>query len=129
MTEARALLDGSVSERDFQRTVIELAKVRGWLVYHALPARTKKGWRTLTQGDVGFPDLVMVRPPRLIFAELKSEKGKMTVEQESWQDALVGCIVLGRPAIDLQGRVSHPTPEVYVWHPSEMEDIQIILQR
>jgi hypothetical protein len=36
----------------------------------------------------GWPDLVCVRPPRLIFAELKSETGALRPRQCEWLDVL-----------------------------------------
>ena len=61
-----------MTEREFQRAVVELARLMGWRVHHTRPALTRAGeWRTPIQGDAGFPDLVLCRPPRLILAELK----------------------------------------------------------
>ena len=79
-------------ERDFQRAVIDLARLMGWRVHHTRPALTRAGeWRTPIQGDAGFPDLVLCRPPRLIVAELKRVGGKPTAEQQAWLDALHAC--------------------------------------
>jgi hypothetical protein len=76
-------------ERDFQRTVIDLARRTGWRVHHTRPALTQRGrWLTPVQGDVGFPDLVLCRPPRLIVAELKRVGGRLTAAQRGWLDAL-----------------------------------------
>ena len=36
----------------------------------------------------GFPDLCLVRGKRLIFAELKTDTGKLTADQEAWLIAL-----------------------------------------
>ena len=79
-----------ITEKDFTASVIELAQVLGWKVAHFRPAMTSKGWRTPVQGDgKGFPDLVMAKGDhRLIFAELKSEGGRMSPEQDAWHDAL-----------------------------------------
>lgn len=75
----------TLSERDWQRQVIDLARLCGWRVAHFRPARTASGWRTPVQADgAGFPDLVAVRGGELIFAELKSDKGKPTGEQQRW---------------------------------------------
>jgi hypothetical protein len=61
-----------MTERDFQRAVVELARLMGWRVHHTRPALTQRGrWLTPIQGDAGFPDLVLCRPPRLVLAELK----------------------------------------------------------
>ncbi|MCC6312227.1 MAG: hypothetical protein IT345_15125, partial [Trueperaceae bacterium] len=61
-----------VGERDFQALVVQLARLRGWRVYHTFDSR---------RSPAGFPDLVLARPPRLVIAELKSEKGRVADEQ------------------------------------------------
>lgn len=100
------------TEASFQRQVIALARLRGWMVAHFRPARTARGWRTAVQGDgKGFPDLVLVRPPRLVFAELKSERGKETAEQVLWMTSLRATGI-----------------EVYVWRPSQWEEIEEVLR-
>jgi hypothetical protein len=77
-----------MSEEDFQQAVIEYAQERGWKVAHFRKARTKKGWRTAVAADgKGFPDLVLVRN-RIVWAELKSEAGEMSPDQENWRDWL-----------------------------------------
>jgi len=53
------------------------------------------------QGDVGFPDLVLARAGKVIFAELKSETGKLSPTQREWANAL-GTLRIWRPRdIDL----------------------------
>jgi hypothetical protein len=80
--DLRAVLDGTATEAQFQRVVIAFAKDRGWLVQHVPPAQVRKGKHvTPTQGHVGFPDLVLVRDGRLIFAELKSSGGPTDMQQ------------------------------------------------
>jgi hypothetical protein len=101
------------AERDFQRTLIEYARLRGWRVYHARPALTQRGrWLTPVQGDVGFPDLVLARQGRLIFAELKREGRKPTPLQQGWLEVLATC----------------PCVEVYVWTPRDWNAIVEILR-
>lgn len=78
------------SEAEFLKAVLALARLRGWVCLHVRPARTNKGWRTPLQGDgVGFPDLLCVRPNTgsLLVAELKSDRGRLTPEQQVWLDA------------------------------------------
>ena len=77
-----------MTERQLQDAVIDMAKIFNWLVMHQRPARTERGWRTAIQGDPGFPDLVMVRGARLIFAELKSAKGRVDFHQATWLNRL-----------------------------------------
>ncbi len=72
------------SEDEFQDRVIHEAKFSGWHYAHFRPAQTEKGWRTAMQGDKGFPDLVLARGGVVILTELKSEKGRVTPDQEYW---------------------------------------------
>jgi len=101
-----------ITESDFTRQVIDLAHVYHWKVAHFRAAMTKHGWRTPVQADgKGFPDLVMVRKNRLIFAELKSEKGKMSDEQIEW-----ACVLRAT------------TIEIYDWRHSQFQSIQQVLK-
>jgi hypothetical protein len=79
-------------ERDFQRQVIQLARLYGWPVAHFRPAcNGRGGWLTPVAADgAGFPDLVLVHPRRrlIAFAELKSDDGRVRPEQEEWLTAL-----------------------------------------
>ena len=69
----------SASEKDFQQQVVDLARLNHWMVYHTADSR---------RSYPGFPDLVMVRGPMLLALELKTEAGKVTVQQQEWIDAL-----------------------------------------
>ena len=75
-------------EASLQKQVIDLARLNGFLVHHVRPAMTSKGYRTAVQGDVGFCDLVLVKPPRVLFRELKAQKGRVAPEQQAWLDCL-----------------------------------------
>ena len=97
-----------MTERDFQRAVVELARLMGWRVHHTRPALTQRGrWLTPIQGDAGFPDLVLCRPPRLIVAELKRNSARPTPAQRGWLGALGQCAGV----------------EVYLWTPNDWETI------
>jgi len=103
-----------VSEADFQRQVIDLALTLGYRVAHFRPGQTsrkdhngKAVWVTPMCGDPGWPDLILCRPPRLIIVELKSEKGKVSPEQEIWLAQLNQCSGV----------------EVRVWRPSVWDNI------
>lgn len=86
----RARLDAAMSEADWQQQVAQFARFRGWLVFHARPARTARGWATPVQYDgMGYPDLTLVRDGRApVWVELKSGRGKATAEQARWLAAL-----------------------------------------
>lgn len=102
-----------MTEEIFLNQIVETARWLGWYVYH--PHRSY-------HSEPGFPDLTMVHPEkhRLIFAEIKSEHGKLTEGrlnkrgrwmpgQKEWLDALTD--------IDWA--------EVYVWQIGEIELEQI----
>lgn len=109
-----------VSEADFSRTVVELAQLLGWRVAHFRPgltsrvdAKGKPVWVTPVQAEgKGFPDLVLVKGERLLFAELKSATGKLTPEQQAWLDALRQV----------------PGIEAYVWRPTYWYAVEIALR-
>lgn len=104
---ARQVMNEAVSEESFQQTVIDFAHLRGWLVHHAKPAVKHDRWATWQDGDNGFPDVVLARQDQVIFAELKSEKGKATKDQIVWADAMGG---------------------VKVWRPSDWDEIEELLK-
>jgi len=110
----RALLDTAMTEAQFQDTVIELAQRMGWRVAHFRPARTDKGWRTPVSADgKGFPDLVLIRGGFIIFAELKSSSGKLTIDQRLW-------------LMDLR-KAQQGAPfsvSVRVWRPGDWDEIE-----
>ena len=79
----------AITERAFTAQVIALARWHKWRVAHFRPAQTQSGrWITAMQGDVGFPDLVLARAGKVLFAELKSESGKLTRKQMEWAHEL-----------------------------------------
>ena len=72
------------SEDEFKEWVLGEAQRGGWMVHHDRPAMTQSGWRTAIQGDPGYPDLTLARGGVTILRELKSEKGRVTPDQEYW---------------------------------------------
>ena len=93
----------NITEKAFAGDVAALAKMFGWRRYHT--------WRSI-HSPAGFPDEVLVRGHRLIFAELKAQNGKVSTEQQAWLDDLKAC-----------GRA-----EVYVWRPADLQRIAEILR-
>jgi len=66
-------------ERVLQRLVRAVAVVMGWEFYHTHDSR---------RSDPGFPDCALTRDGRLVFAELKTARGKLSADQERWLAAL-----------------------------------------
>ena len=93
-------------EKDFQERVCHLARLYHWRIYSIPDSRRVS--------MAGYPDLTMwnVQQKRLIFAELKREKGKVSESQKivlSELGQLVQC-------------------EVYVWRPSDWDSIIEIMK-
>lgn len=87
-----------MKEADFQRRLIDAARLAGFRVAHFRPALTRSGrWATPMQGDKGFPDLVLAKDGRVLVAELKTDIGRTTPEQREWLAALGGHGRLWRP--------------------------------
>jgi VRR-NUC domain len=86
-----------MTENQLLDTVMQLAKFYHWQVTHFRPAWTESGWRTPLSGHKGFPDLVLARRGIVLIVELKTEKGRVTKEQERWAEAIGDQYRLWRP--------------------------------
>lgn len=106
--------DPEVSEREWMEQVFDLAKILSWKTMHVRRsiASYNKGWTTATSVK-GWPDAVMwsEAQQRLIFVEFKKESGRLTVEQK---DVIRSLLAAGQ--------------EVFVWRPSQLEEIKNVLQ-
>jgi hypothetical protein len=101
-------------EADFQKQVIDLALLRNWDYMHINKVYDARGYhRTPVIGTIGagWPDLVLIRTGRLVFAELKRQGEKPT----GLQSHVLG--VLGSSCA-----------EVYVWRPADWPAIMEILR-
>jgi len=95
-----------MSEKDWQAQVVQLAGTFGWMVQHSRPAQVGDRWMTAITGNVGFPDLVLAhRTKGVVFAELKTETGRMATAQTEWRDTLAGHV------------------EWYLWRPSDLPNV------
>lgn len=93
----------AITEKVFTQQVTDLARHFGWTTYHPyLSVRSTPGW----------PDMAIVRPPRFILAELKTDKGKLSPQQEKWLHLLGQC----------------PGIEVYEWRPRDYDEIVQVLR-
>lgn len=63
------------SEASFMLEVTDALTLHKWAWWHDAYSRWNKR---------GLPDLIAVRPPRLLFLELKAEDGRVTREQQEW---------------------------------------------
>jgi hypothetical protein len=98
-----------MKESDFKNQLISIATMYGWRVHHDLPSMNAQGrYRTAIQGHAGFPDIVFVKANDrgvggIIFAELKTQIGRLDIAQKEWLEE-----------IRLAGG------EWYVWRPSDL---------
>lgn len=94
MREATARqLAQAMTEDDLKGAVLAEAALRGWLVHHDRPARSRRGgedrYSTPIEGDAGFADLVLVHHRHgVLFRELKSQRGTLDEDQRVWLAAL-----------------------------------------
>lgn len=96
-----------MTEEQLDHGIRDLAELFGWKRYHTHDSR---------RSPKGFPDLVLVRAPRVLFIELKKADGVITPEQQDWLRALRSC---------------WPNVETYVWRPIDYTTgtIEVILGR
>ena len=93
-----------ISEKQLERAIVEMARFYHWMVFHARPAQTQKGWRTPVAYDgKGFPDLTLVGA-RVVFAEIKAKGGKLSPDQIRWRE-----------------QIQKAGGEWYLWTPTEWE--------
>ena len=108
---AARIVDGKpvISEKVFQAQVKKAALLTGWMYYAT--------WNSI-HSPAGFPDCVLVHPKkkRIIFCELKSEKGKLSEKQREWINAL--CQIAHPPELD-----------VCVIRPADFDDFYSLLSR
>lgn len=92
-----------MNEREFQAAVVKAARLAGWTAFH---------WWSSRHSPAGYPDLVLLRPPEMIHAELKVGKNRPTAVQQETHDLLRQC-----------------GQEVVVWYPCDLDAIIERLQR
>ncbi len=90
-----------MQEKEFQKSVVDLATFTGWLVYHNPDSR---------RSTAGFPDLVLLKD-RLLFRELKTTTGRVSEAQKYWLTALTW---VGQDA--------------KVWRPADWPEIEATLK-
>jgi hypothetical protein len=106
-----------ITERAFERQIIAYAELRGWRVFKDRATNMPRSCKVCkapirtARNAAGLPDLILVRRPRVVWAELKSERGKLSDEQRAWLMDLAAC-----------------EQEVYIWRPSEWKDLERVLR-
>lgn len=96
-------LNDQVSEKQWQQQVEDIAGWGKWIFYHTWNSRHSAS---------GFLDLILLRHTRMVVAELKRERGKETLDQKVWLEAFR----------------SIPGAEVFVWRPSDIDEVIKVLK-
>lgn len=95
-------------ERALQEQVRQLMQLHRWRHYHTHLAK---------HSPAGFPDECAIRGNRLLFAELKREKGKTSPSQDEWLADLRAWAAMLTAHLTGPGA---PVLEVYLWRPSDL---------
>ena len=96
-----------IRESELQATIIEIFEAVGRQVFHVGDSRkeVRDGDRYALVGDAqaaGYPDLTIAGGGEVIWAELKSTRGRLEPEQVEWLDAL-------------------PPHQAYIWQPKDLD--------
>jgi Holliday junction resolvase len=95
----KAAWKSTMLEAEFHEQVAHLMRINGWSVYSVPDSRRVS--------LAGYPDITAWSGNRLIFAELKREKGRVSPAQEEVLAELRQI----------------PCAEVYLWKPSDWQEI------
>lgn len=87
-----------MTEKEWQTLVVSLCRTLGYMTYHTHDSR---------RSNPGFPDLVIVGHGHVIFAELKTDKGRVRPKQMEWITEL-----------------QHNGAEAYIWRPHNYDNIR-----
>lgn len=112
-------------EKTLQAWVVSRAEAAGFRVWHVPTPMKPIGRNTFVPDSRGrgLPDLLMLHTeqPRLIFAELKSDDGVTSDEQDEF-------LALARRLSEAtRGEDGHRVVETYLWRPQGQELIERIL--
>ncbi len=106
-----------LTEAAWQRQVIQYATLMKWRIWHDqatnVPRRCSGCGATprVIRNPAGLPDLILVRRPRVVWVELKADRGRLTDAQRDWLADL---------------RASRQ--EAYLWRPSDWVIVERVLR-
>jgi hypothetical protein len=95
-----------MTEAQFQNTVIAMCELLGIACYHPFFSR---------KSAAGWPDLALCGDGGFLLRELKTEKGRLTRDQEEWGSRLQKAGVnweVWRPADLVSGRIQRELMEI-----------------
>lgn len=95
------------TEASFMRAVMQAAKLHGWECWHDVDSR---------KNAAGLPDLLLIRNGVLLFAELKTDAGKLRPAQVRYQELLAAVEAKAGGAV-----------RVFTWRPRDWGAIVKVL--
>lgn len=102
-----------ITEKAFEHQVIQYARLMGWRIWKDRATNRRRrcascgAWSAGARNPAGLPDLILIRRPRLVWVELKAERGRLSDDQRAWIEDL---------------RASGQ--ECYLWRPSEWRKVE-----
>lgn len=106
-----------MTEGQWQKQVIQYATMMRWRVWHDNATNAPRRCpscgeaRRLPRNRSGLPDLILVRRPRVVWVELKADRGRLTDEQAAWL-----------------GDLRASGQEVYLWRPNDWPVVERVLR-
>lgn len=88
------LMDGQLKERQWQQQVERALDAQGWWYIHVpsnvviCPGCRRRIYRGIRKG---FPDILAIRPPDILWIELKTTTGSLDRHQRHVRDLLAAC--------------------------------------
>jgi hypothetical protein len=98
----RRMVAGATSEDELLADVAQRLTLGHWRWTHV-----RRSDKAVTMGDPGVPDLLAIRGPELLVAELKSATGAYRPGQREWLDAFAAVTSV----------------EVATWRPGDLDEI------
>jgi hypothetical protein len=74
----------AVSEAEWMVAVADRLDFYGWTWHDTWPTHRTPGRWTPEHAAKGVPDLICLRPPRVLWLEIKTETGRVSLHQEAW---------------------------------------------
>lgn len=99
----------ALTEDDWQGQVVDIAKRHRWRIMHLPQFMFRRRGALMIPG---WPDLVLIKGTRVVFAELKAARGVVSPEQRAVLTALAA-----------SGN------EVALWRPADLADVMAVLGR
>lgn len=114
---ATAFQSPKLTERRFMQQVLRYAELMGWRWWHDRATNAPRACKhckrklSLPRNESGHPDLLLIRRPRVVWAELKAQRTPVTDAQRDWITELRAC-----------------DQEAYVWRPDDWPEIERVLR-